>query len=427
MEYAAATEPPYLAASDTYMDFVRSGFITLSSGKLISLEERTATLSPMDEQVTDIAAVILATGFDASPSISFLPQSLRETISFSPRDINNPVALAFHGTHHPKIPNLGFVGFYRSPYWGVMEMQARFLSEFWFAPSGSLPPKMQQALDGDDSVQRTLALRKDPRASQFPMGDYPWLMQELSSALEMDISPPVGETPPLPHNGKGLNVLTPARYPSKRLTEAQQAEVSNALQQTYNTAIAGLTEGKFVAKAVFRSLLGEWSLERDLNSRLPSHPSGHFSGTAKFLLRKGTKDGRENFKGDLGQEYLYIEDGDFKASNGMTFRATRRYIWRYDDATDTLSVWFTKPEDQKMADYLFHQVEFVVPPPGEAGDDSQGWEANAGHLCIEDFYNVKYNFAFNAVNLKEWSIGYTVSGPKKDYTIHGVYERASRS
>lgn len=409
------------------MDFVRSGLITLSTGKFAALNGRTASLTPMDEQITDVAAVVLATGFDASPSISFLPQSLRDTLSFSPRDINNPVALAFHGTHHPEIPRLGFVGFYRSPYWGVMEMQARFLAEFWSASPGSLPDAMQKALDSDDSIPRTLGLRKDPRASQFPMGDYPWLMQELSAALGMSISPPAGETPPLPHNGKGLSVLTPARYPSKRLTEAQRAEVSSALQQTYNTAMAGLTKGKFVAKAVFRSLLGEWNLERDLTSRLPSHPSGHFSGTAKFLLRKGTKDGRESFQGDLGQEYLYIEDGDFEASNGMKFRATRRYIWRYDDTADSLSVWFAKTDDHKRADYLFHQIEFVVPPLGETGDDSQGWEANAGHLCIEDFYNVKYNFAFNAVNLKEWSIGYTVNGPKKDYTIHGVYKRISHS
>jgi hypothetical protein len=28
-------------------------------------------------------------------------------------------------------PTLGFVGFYRSPYWGVMEMQARFLGKYW--------------------------------------------------------------------------------------------------------------------------------------------------------------------------------------------------------------------------------------------------------------------------------------------------------
>jgi hypothetical protein len=171
-------------------------------------------------------------------------------------------------------------------------------------------------------------------------------------------------------------------------------------------------------------LLGEWKLERGLVSRLPSHPSGHFSGTAKFLLRDGTRDGREaefdrlKEEGDVGLEYLYIEEGDFKASNGLTFRATRRYIWRYNEKKDKLSVWFAKTEDQKRADYLFHEIEFAVP------DQSQkGWKATAGHLCIDDFYNVNYEFLFQAVNLESWTLAYTVNGPKKDYTISGAYRR----
>ena len=37
--------------------------------------------------------------------------------------------------------------------------------------------------------------------------------------------------------------------------------------------------------------------------------------------------------------------------------------------------------------------------------------------------NVNYDFTFQSVNLKEWNIGYTVNGPKKDYTIAVVYRR----
>jgi hypothetical protein len=423
--------PAYLAVSDTYMDFVRSGLINVSHGKLDSVSGDTATITPSNEQIDDVAAVILATGFDAASSLSFFPPQVLEELSFSPDDQNNPIALSFHGSHHEALPNLGFVGFYRSPYWGVMEMQARLITALWCSPSPPTSWVMDEALNEDTSIERTLALRSDPRASQFPMGDYAYLMQEYAEVLDILPRPAAGETPPLPPSGKGMDILTPARYPEParhpeyiELTEEQEEEVKKSLQQTYETAMKGLTGTGFVAKAVFRSLLGEWKLERDIVSKLPSHPSGHFSGTAKFLLRNGTSDGREAVTSaagddaDLGMEYLYIEEGDFKASNGLTFRATRRYVYRYDERRDKLSVWFVKTDDQKRADYLFHEVDFAKPE-----EEGKGWTATSGHLCIDDFYDVKYQFQFQAINLKDWRIAYSVKGPKKDYTIDSTYTR----
>ncbi|KAK3488522.1 hypothetical protein B0T13DRAFT_406697 [Neurospora crassa] len=428
-------QPPYLAVSDTYADFVRSGLISVSRGKLESLTGDTVTVTTARGEVSkidNVAAVVLATGFEAASSISFLPSSVQEILSVVPSDLNTTVALAFHGTHHPAIPSLGFVGFYRSPYWGVMEMQARFVTALWAAggpASSSLPPRMAAALAEDDSIERTLALRTDSRVSQFPMGDYPWLMQEFSRALEIDRIPPLGEMPRVPPADQSMNILTPARYPAKRTSEAQRTEATKSIQQTESTAWSGASSARFVAKAVFRSLLGEWKLERDLVSRLPTHPSGHFSGTARFLLRERTRDGREaehdaalEKDDDIGLEYLYVEEGMFTASNGFSFRATRRYVWRYDEKKDKLSVWFVKTDDQKKADYLFHQVEFVIPNT-ETEDAPQAWRANAGHLCIDDFYDVDYRFNFKAVNLKDWSLAYRVKGPKKDYVIEGTYTR----
>ena len=252
------------------------------------------------------------------------------------------------------------------------------------------------------------------------MGDYAFLMQDFARALDMDISQPM-ETPKLA-NEKSMDILTPARYSSLDSSKERLAEVEKSLCSTHNTAIAGLSNRRFVARAVFRSLLGEWKLERDLVSRLNTHPSGKFVGTAKFLLRAGTTDGRHTSEGaDLGLEYLYIEDGEFSASNKMTFRATRRYVWRYDEATDLLSVWFVKTDDSLKADYIFHDIEFVI--PDKDADENKGWEAKASHLCIDDLYDVKYDFAFKAVNLANWRIRYSVKGPKKDYTIDGIYRR----
>ncbi|EQL03268.1 Flavin monooxygenase-like protein [Ophiocordyceps sinensis CO18] len=351
----AKAEPPYLAVSDWYCDFVRSGHIVLSKGKLDTLRGTTAVVSSPDglDEVHNVVAVVLATGFDPSSSLGFLSQDTLRKLHHSPQHLAQPLALAFHGTHHPEVPGLGFVGVYRSPYWGVIQMQAKFLAELWSHSSDALPKPMWRKLAADDSVQRTLALRDDPRLSQFPMGDYAWLMQEFSEALSME----------------RISIL-PA-----------------------------------------------------LPSRLPSHPSGHFSGTAQFLLRDRTLDGLRCAGGPDGadedgggMEYLYVEDGDFKTDAGFGFPATRRYVWRYDERRDVLSVWFAKPDDPRRADYLFHEVEFEQRQSG-------GWGAKAGHLCIDDYYHVRYTFAFEAVNLAEWSIEYTVKGPRKNYTIRGVYRR----
>ncbi|KAI3550542.1 hypothetical protein CSPX01_01592 [Colletotrichum filicis] len=436
------SDPAYLAVSENYMEFVRAGLINITTGKLDSFTGTTAKItnpssssSAATPEIEKVAAVILATGFDPSPCLSFLPSSVLTTLNHSSSHPSLPLALAFHGTHVKDLPTLGFVGFYRSPYWGVMEMQARFLSALWTSSPSSCPPALTEALLDDASDWRTVSLRDDPRASQFPMGDYAYLMQQFSLALSIPISPPAAPlTPALPHNNKPMDILTPARYLSPLASESAKSEAEKSLAQTNDTAIAGLTTSRFVPRAVFRSLLGTWKLERDLTSRLPSHPSGHFSGTAQFLLRNKTADGLKcasgpasadetpdaNDDGALATEYLYIEDGEFRASNGLVFRATRRYVWRYDEKKDTISVWFAKVNEPKRADYLFHEIEFEGPPQD---DQKKPWQAKAGHLCIDDYYDVKYDFAFKAVNLEEWNIKYTVNGPQKDYTIHGIYRR----
>ncbi|KAM0496595.1 hypothetical protein D7B24_000589 [Verticillium nonalfalfae] len=431
------SEPPYLAMSEFYTEFVRSGLITASKGKLEAMESNTAIVTPSGEKIEDVAAVVLATGFDPSPCVSFLPDSVLRTLHHSPEHRDLPLALGFHGTQHRDLPTLGFVGFYRSPYWGVMEMQARFLAALWTPENLAKPPAgLAAAVQSEACEKRILALREDSRCSQFPFGDYAFIMQEMAAALDMTISPPVEPpTPTLPHNSLPMDILTSSRYLSPLADAQAKAENAKVLQYSNDVATAALTSSRFVAHAVFRSLLGTWKLERSLDSKLPSHPSGHFSGTARFLLRDATADGLQcasssdsvapsaTDPGDPGQEYLYIEEGEFKASNGLVFQARRRYIWRYDEKHDTISVWFVRTDDDKRADYLFHEVEFETKLATEESDERAPWRAKAGHLCIDDFYNVAYEFAFAAVHLREWSIGYAVQGPKKDYAIRGVYRR----
>lgn len=414
---------------------VRSGLIQCTTGKLEDLNGDVAKLSNGD-QVKDIAAVVLATGFDPNPCLDFLPEDVLNKMQYSKKHLDHPLALAFHSTHHPDVSGLGFVGFYRAPFWGVMQMQSRFLARFWSDETSTAEERkaLDEKLASDVSIERVLNLRDDARVSQFPMGDYSFLMQEFTEALSIPrIDPDALEERgiKLSHNDKILDCLTPARYPHPLDDEHGLSDARRSIQDTLDTAISGLTSPRFVARAIFRSLLGTWKLERDLTSRLPSHPSGHFSGTAQFLLRKKTLDGmqcladgatvdEDQESPEEGWEYLYIESGEFRTSTGFAFPATRRYVWRYDEQKDKISVWFVKPEQDRTVDYLFHEIELLQP---QDGNRDQGWKAKAGHLCVDDYYNVGYDFAFRAVNLQNWGIEYTVNGPKKDYTIRGRYAR----
>lgn len=412
----AKSEPPYVAMSDWFCDFVRLGLIRLSRGKVDSIQGDRASVASKGEEIEKIAAVILATGFDSSPCIDFLADDILSRLQFSPRHTDLPVALAFHGSHHPDVPGLGFVGFYRAPYWGVMQMQARLLTELWSGEAKS--EALLRKLEHDRSIQRTLDLRCDCRVSQFPMGDYQFLMQEFAEALGLDVQySDLVQPRSLSLNEGPLDFLSPSRYQGRGDDDESRSEGRKSVEDALRVAEEGLTMTRFVPRAVFRSLLGTWRLERDVESRLPSHPSGHFSGTAQFLLREMTSDGLPPRTDDgIGMEYLYVEDGEFKTESGFGFRATRRYIWRYDEHEGAITVWFAKPEDQKRADYLFHKIEFQDPA-------ADGWRARAGHLCVDDYYDVKYRFAFEAVNLKDWDITYLVRGPRKDYSIRGAYGR----
>lgn len=452
--------PAFVALSQLYMPLLRAGLIDLSRGRLASLDGTTARTED-GEEIEDIAAVVLATGFDPSASLDFLEPAVLEAIGHAPDYPELTPALAFHGTHHPSVPGLGFVSFYRGPYWGVAEMQARFLAELW-TPEDVSPRSeaFARALRDDRSAEELVAMRGSDRLTQFPTGDYVYLMHQFANALNLPLSTANSQLL-IPQANIPLDLLTPARYVSlppappstpqgddvadatdaTDATLAAQAARSLALSQSI--ASSALSNHGFVAASVFRNLLGTWRLEREIESKLPSHPSGTFSGTGRFLVRQKTLDGldsapaRASAAGEL--EYLYIEEGTFESTLGFSFSATRRYVYRYDEAADILSVWFVCVDDAKKADYLFHEVEFLpqspdasapasasAPTPAPGGVPvvrAKGIEAKAGHLCGDDYYSVRYEFGFKAVNLERWTVGYQVKGPKKDYTLHAVYTR----
>ncbi|KUJ22674.1 FAD/NAD(P)-binding domain-containing protein [Mollisia scopiformis] len=407
---AVRNEPPMLACSDYYTEFVRAGKIKVVEGRMKSISSEGTSMevessSGKVEEISEIAAVISATGFDASSSLSFLPEELLQQLQFDPNDDGFPLALNVHTVVNRSIPSLGFVGFYRSPYWGVMEMQARYLAKLW---SGDA--KAQQALADDKTMDTMLKLRNNPRRAQFPMGDYAYLMESFAEILDIKRTEPENST------GRS-GIVLPPRYLPSTTSPAQVQEAENELSIIDRIFTASSTAGKFVARATFRALQGTWHLDRTISSQLPTFPSGTLSGTASFLPRFPTSK-------EADMEYLYFEEGDFRPSWGGTMTAKRSYIYHYQEKSDAMDVWFAKG-DGKTSDYFFHRLEFLV--EGRERELGEPWRARSSHLCIEDLYNVEYEFYFRGTVVERWTSRYNVKGPKKDYVIENLYTRPVRA
>lgn len=417
------TDAAWLGIVNDYSSYVRSGAINTIPGSLKSLgaEPNTAIIETPSstETVRGISAIILATGFDASASLSFLPSSLLETLGYDASTPAFPLTLSWHTTIHPSVPSLGFVGFYRGPYWGIIQQQAALLRDLWsdLPASKALREKLQSATSPVPRLREVYKANPE-RLTQFPMGDYIHIMSDLLQLQGIPSLPAPKDSTCYPILPLDISPLPTSPPPTQPLSARDVAQ----------SDVLASPQGRFLPRALFRALLGPWTLNRTIKSRHPGYPSGKLIGTAHFHPRTPTDSA-------FDAEYLFVEDGDFVTETGIRFRASRRYVYRYAERDDKLSVWFVKT-DNLTVDYLFHELEIISPHDGhEQGETKEKagvvvqpekdrrWKARAHHLCIDDTYDPEYEFEFAGVEVREWSVGYSVKGPQKDYWIGSVFTR----
>jgi len=393
--------PPYATVSDLYANFIRSGRITLYKGHLTSISGSSLNLSQVSLP-NDITHIIFATGFRPSSSSNILPPSLLSELEFSKTDHSYPILLR-RATLHPALPNAAFVGYYRGPYWGIIELQAKWSAGLF---SGRLSwPSLTEMNEGIDAVRKMRDFR--PRM-QWPRGDYVLFGTELAKTAGISL-------PEDPQFSKNLvetqDVFVPTHFTPE---SAYKTELSScSLQQTLEKSAK---EGLFVAAAIFRSLHGLWQLSRTYISRLPEYPSGPSTGTAEFIPRKASSRSEPN--PIHGIEYLYSEKTVLTTSKGLQLQGTQQYIYQYDEPNDKLKVYFTKRDEAFTLDYLFHQINLLPPSPHGP------WQATSNHFCTPDTYDVAYEFHFQGSNLHTFKISYEVKGPRKDYSTETVYTRS---
>lgn len=274
-QHDTTSRPPWVAIGNDYAEFIRSGAIEATIGRVISgyPDPNTGLASIKIEPdngesktLDNVATIVMATGFSPFESLSFLPAEVLQGLEYTTDDAFLPLVLDKGGTMRSEIPDIGFVGFYRGPYWGVMEMQAQFLGEEW---AGQQIDPVQTA-DQRGSVRILRHPDTSSRRGQFPMGDYVGLMESFARDLEIQRADIPGE------DGRSGPVI-PARYvhDHRQNHPKVKAEVQRTLdslhatsKHDHHTAQAG------AALAIFRALHGTWRFTQTFSAAGQEEKSG---------------------------------------------------------------------------------------------------------------------------------------------------------
>lgn len=453
-------QSPWVAITDSYAGFVRTGVIKPITGRLSEVpltSPRTLVLEPgtpgsVAEEIREVDTIVLATGYHPTSSLQpMFSRSMFSSFTSSPsvpKDPNFLPFLLYNQILHPAFQRTGgFVGMHKGPYFGVMEMQGRWLAALF---SGKVDwPTDEEMRKGIEASGKIRDSRADRNQSgfrpQWSSSDYLEVVGDLRGRLKMPFTPSATTYSP--------NPMIPAHF-----VDANSNNEANRMLSSLKAYITPppSTGASFVAKAIFRSLQGKWAIFRRIDSKHPGFPSGQFTGSAEFrprtptftpsprseeepnspgcstrLVQDRNPPSSETPGGEI-LEYLYIEQGDFVTDTGSTMTGRRRYIYRYHPDEDVITVWFVKADGIDV-DYFFHEASILGESEQEnvlldsvpEVDLKGGWKARGKHLCRLDWYWPSYRFVFQRgrADLEKFWIRYKVSGPHKDYTAEGRYQR----
>lgn len=411
----------YLSITEQYAEYLRAGDVELVAGRFQGLTtvregKAVATVQSGGEtvEIKDVVGVVYATGFTPHPALGLLEPDVLKELEYDPDNGRLPLILdQFYTGREQQIAKLAFIGYHEGASWPGMEMQARLVEKRWSSTDSDSTTATNKAESTSDqeafhttlrSLRQSMAAR-DPDLPMYWLGDYVGLMESLSREVGIVRNDTALDLPP--RSGP----VSAARYAD---AQADASEVSTMLSELQTVLTDSRDKALFVARAAFRALHGSWRITRRLTSFRADFPSGSLAGTACFHPRYPTAEGYDG-------EYLYVEQGSFTNEQGLAFSASRRYVYRYAEAEDRISVWFVK-EDGRTVDYFFHDLGFDV----DGRDSGKGWVARADHLCVKDMYESTYRFEFRGANVRALEVGHRVRGPKKDYTSETRYVREEK-
>ncbi|KAJ5832134.1 FAD-dependent pyridine nucleotide-disulfide oxidoreductase [Penicillium riverlandense] len=425
----ADTRAPWVAIGNDYAEYVRSQAIERTMGRAVSVQHgsqdglASITVKVHGGQIKTIdrvTAIVLATGYTPFDSLSFLPDDVLSALEYSAEDSHSPLILDKGGTVRSEMPDFGFVGFYRGPYWGVMEMQARLLGQIW-----STDNDLAHFSKTEDQRESLRALRlADPglRRGQFPMGDYVGLMESFARDLGIrraELSESEGRPGP----------VAPARYvyppvsstnPSKdQATMNVEAKTSlNFLKSTLASSESTATE------VIFRALHGTWQVHR-------THTWSHNGGTEN-VHGSVTLHPRYLFNPALDKEYVCHEFEQSVSAHGRSFSLRNSWIFRAPETDGSGIKVLTETKMNRQTEQRFnHYIQPTTPfyrkkhdadyIPGQYVIYAKGVfeQADSGSpraLPSE----CKYTFHFHGVSISSWVLEWTGLGDESQSVGHQV-------
>ncbi|KAJ0416088.1 hypothetical protein BJY00DRAFT_292355 [Aspergillus carlsbadensis] len=407
-----STRPPWVAIADYYAEFVRSRAIRLETGRARSMTVSQAGCT-VDIETPDgskplpgVAAVVVATGFSPSESLSFLDDDVLQVLEHSEKDHFLPLILDGFSSSHSDIPDLGFVGFYRGAFWGPAELQAQLLAQRWSQTgSGEVPTPAEDQVERAEEREMVRNFRNLYPANlrgQFPLGDYVGLMESLSRQLER---PRQRISKDFPADAQPLGPVVPVRYHLENDHLAQE-QVGTTMEALKNTLTAGSERARMcTAAAIFRALHGQWRFTREGQGLKKS-------GMATFHPRYPSSPGYE-------REYLcaIIEDG-----------AETRLVYRLSEDTSELAkdaqvrIWSVDQASPNSASGLQSEVQF----------ETSAEVTVLGDYRVQAFYFAtsseehRYAFILDRVAIRRWSHTVTRPGSSEGQTeneLHTSYTR----
>lgn len=394
------TQPSWVAIGNEYAEFVRCGAIQTSMGRVTSVhcdpDTKQASVQyegpdGITKTIDNVATIVMATGFTPYKSLSLLPDEVLTTLEYSKADPFSPLILDKGGTVRSEIPDVGFVGFYRGPYWGVMEMQARFLGKLWSEENNGV---LCETKDQKQSLRSLRLAHPDLARGQFPMGDYVGLMESFAkdlgisrSALEADD----GRSGP----------AVPARYIyGDTPMPGTESEAERTLDALRDALVPGHgTAQKAAASAIFRALHGTWKSSVQTAGATRRETS---SGTIAFYPRYPTSSA-------YGREYVCVETDVDSIGREQPTRDNVRFIMRLaevgdDIATSRIEIWSSGLADKLSVDQLV-QVWELTPLcrerkegesiPGEYVISAKSVDSGSG-------VDYLYTFHFKGVSILSW-------------------------
>jgi dimethylaniline monooxygenase (N-oxide forming) len=162
--------PLTVVTADGFLSLVAAGRVRVRRSRAFAFDERGVLYA--DGTREDIDAVVMCTGFVSA--LPFLAPEVREALEFDPVDQLQPVLL-HKQVFLPGFPGLAFVGYYRGPYFPIMELHGRWVAR---VASGEIAlPPLAEMRGGVDMERRIRTRRPRP---QFPHGDYVRLADDLA-------------------------------------------------------------------------------------------------------------------------------------------------------------------------------------------------------------------------------------------------------